>query len=73
VSHRLRVLALVAVFISFAASTRAAAQAPATPAESAQITQTETVLRWTLADGWRARCLEWAARPETAWSGGRFP
>ncbi|HMJ33920.1 MAG TPA: hypothetical protein VK501_08380 [Baekduia sp.] len=71
-SLRLRVLALVAVFVSLAASTRATAQAPTTPAEGAQITQAETVLRWTLADGWHTRCLEWAARPETASNGGRF-
>jgi len=72
VSHRLRAVALLAIVLSPAAVTRAAAQVPAAPAEGARITGTETVLRWTLADGLHTRCLEWAARPETASDGGRF-
>jgi hypothetical protein len=63
---------LMAIVMSLAGATRAAAQAPAAPTEGARISGTETVLRWTLADGSHTRCLEWAARPETASDGGRF-
>lgn len=63
----LRRLALVALPVAFAAITSpAAAQTPVAPANGAQITGNDVVLRWTLEPGRYARCVQFASRPETS-------
>jgi len=50
----------------------AAAQTPVAPANGAQISGDDVVLRWTLEPGSSTSCVQWAARPETSHPGGRF-
>jgi len=65
-------LALVAAQLALSASP-AAAQVPTAPATGTQLSGDDVVLRWTLADGgWYTACIEWAARPETSYTGGPF-
>ena len=65
-------VALVAAQLALTASP-ATAQTPTAPANGTQVASNDVVLRWTLpAGGWYTECVEWAARPETSFTGGPF-
>jgi hypothetical protein len=63
---------VASLLLSATFASAAAAQAPVAPANGAQITGTDVVLRWTVEPGWYTRCVEWAFRPETSYPGGPF-
>jgi hypothetical protein len=63
----------LAVAVGLVVAGEAHAQAtPTAPADGARLTGDDVVLRWTLAPGWTVECVQWSARPETAYTGGPF-
>lgn len=64
--------AAVAALATAMGPAAAAAATPVAPPDGEQITGSDVVLRWAMADDERAECLEWAYRPETSYEGGPF-
>jgi hypothetical protein len=69
----IRALAVSLIVTATVAASPAMAQTPTAPANGAQISDADVVLRWTPpTGGWYTECVEWSSRPETSYPGGPF-
>ena len=69
---RLCLVVIVSVVCGAAGAAPAGAQQPVSPANGAQIPESEVILRWTLPHGWQTDCVQLSHRPETTYPGGPF-